>query len=921
MELRPYQREAIEAVYQHLRKRDDNPCVVIPTAGGKTPVMATICRDAVTLWNGRVLILAHVKELLEQTAEKLQAICPEVPFGIYSAGLKRRDRNKPVIVAGIQSVYQRACEFDPFDLILVDEAHLIPPDGDGMYRQFLAEAKLVNPNARVIGFTATPYRLSSGPICSPDNILNHVCYEIGVRELITQGYLCPLVTKAGKAKADTSELHVRGGEFIADEVENLMDDDWLVEAACAEIVEYTKDRKAVLIFASGIKHGKHIVQMLRERHDIECGFVTGDMPNNERDALLKKFRDGQLKYLCNVNVLTTGFDAPHIDCIALLRPTLSPGLYYQMCLDMATEILTPRGWARCEDIRVGDLVGAYDLESGLIEWCVAEEKIHRQLAPQEKMYGVSAPHLDIRVTHLHTMIYRGRSRTSKRWKKRTAISLARLRDSFYIPVAGRGNGRGVPLSNDELRFIGWMLTDGYVHKRSKKAVITQSSQSPWLRRIHTTLKGCGFGYHVYRHRRKGHLAKYPDAFQFVIPFGQPRGKNRNLTGWGKLERYLTRPLTETLIDASKKQLRVLLEAMYLGDGLKWRTLPWRCRTITLCLGDNKNLADDLQALLIQRGFRANITSIRQRTGWHTKEPKTQYRVHIQEKTEATIGGQGLWPSKLIQKRNRLKQVPCKPGEWVWCVKTSLGTIVTRRNGKVAIVGNCGRGFRLHPGKQNCLVLDYGGNVLRHGPVDQIKIKERGGGEGQAPVKECPKCHSLIATGYATCPDCGYEFPPPERSRHDAKASEADILSGRVTDAEYEVQDIRYSIHKKRGAPADAPQSMRVDYKVGLYTNKSEWICFEHVGYARQKAIAWWKRRAYEPVPKTAEEAVAIAQAGRLAPTYKITVRTTVGEKYDQIIDYELGDIPPPINDTDLPPNALEFPFGANVIASEDEVPW
>ena len=113
-------------------------------------------------WNGRVLILAHVKELLEQTADKLQTVCPEVNFGIYSAGLKRRDTDHPVIVAGIQSVYKRACELDAFDLVMVDEAHLIPLEGDGMYRQFLADAKVINPNLRIIGFTATPFRLKTG---------------------------------------------------------------------------------------------------------------------------------------------------------------------------------------------------------------------------------------------------------------------------------------------------------------------------------------------------------------------------------------------------------------------------------------------------------------------------------------------------------------------------------------------------------------------------------------------------------------------------------------------------------------------------------------------------------------------------------------------------------------------------------------
>lgn len=164
MQLRPYQQAAVSAVYEHLRTRDDNPCVVIPTGGGKTPVMAAICRDTVQQWQGRVLILAHVKELLEQSAEKLAQVCPDVKFGIYSAGLKRRETHAPVVVAGIQSIYKRARVLGPLDLILVDEAHMIALEGEGMYRQFLADAREVCPHLRIVGFTATPYRLKSGLI-------------------------------------------------------------------------------------------------------------------------------------------------------------------------------------------------------------------------------------------------------------------------------------------------------------------------------------------------------------------------------------------------------------------------------------------------------------------------------------------------------------------------------------------------------------------------------------------------------------------------------------------------------------------------------------------------------------------------------------------------------------------------------------
>jgi DNA repair protein RadD len=281
-------------VYEHLRTRDDNPCVVIPTGGGKTPVIATICRDAVAQWGGRVVLLAHVKELLEQAADKLRTIASDVPMGIYSAGLKRKDLGYAVTVAGIQSIWKKACDLGPVDLIIVDEAHMVPAEDDGMYRQFIADAKVVNPNVRIIGLTATPYRMKSGSTGAAENILNHVCFEVGVRELIVHGFLSPLRTKAGLQKVSTDDLHVRAGEFVASEVEDLMDKEGLVEGACAEIVEHTKDRSATLIFSSGIRHGQHIVDVLKPS-TASSAASTGDTPT--ACAAILAVPRGELKYL------------------------------------------------------------------------------------------------------------------------------------------------------------------------------------------------------------------------------------------------------------------------------------------------------------------------------------------------------------------------------------------------------------------------------------------------------------------------------------------------------------------------------------------------------------------------------------------------------------------------------------------------
>jgi len=339
MILRDYQKAAVESVYRHLRNHDDNPVVVIPTGGGKTPVIATICGDVVDLWKGRVLVLSHVKELLEQTSSHLSDLVGADTVGLYSAGLSRRQTDQPITVAGIQSVYKRAGELWENDIVIVDECHLIPEKCNGMYRSLLAEMKSMNPELRVVGMTATPFRMKAGEICTPTHFLNQVCYEVGIKELIRQGYLCPVTCKGGKKRIDTSGLSVIGGEFARGEAEALMNDQAVVAAACSEIAERTKDRKATLIFCAGILHAQHVARVLQQEHGLEVGEVYGETHSILRSGILDDFKSGALKHVVNVNVLTTGFDAPNIDCVAMLRPTMSAGLYYQM---------VGRGFRMCE---------------------------------------------------------------------------------------------------------------------------------------------------------------------------------------------------------------------------------------------------------------------------------------------------------------------------------------------------------------------------------------------------------------------------------------------------------------------------------------------------------------------------------------------------------------------------------------------
>lgn len=534
--LRYYQQDAVNSAYQYCQDNPGkNPCIVLPTGAGKTHVIVKICHD-VQAWQGRVLVLAHVKELLSQAEQKLRAV-DGLDVGVYSASLKRRDIESDVLVAGVQSVFRRGLELAgsrPFNLVIVDEAHRIPVEGEGMYVQLLNDLKTANPKLRVIGLTATPYRTGDGYVCRDDHFLNDVCYEANIKELIAGGYLCGLVSKRGKSEVDMSGVKVAGGDFVQNEMEARFNEDEKVSQAVAEILRLTESRKKVLVFCCGIAHASDVACHLMEAGQ-SVRVVSSEHAG--RDKAIEDFRSGSCKYLVNVNCLTEGFDATAIDAVVLLRATVSPGLYYQMV---------------------------------------------------------------------------------------------------------------------------------------------------------------------------------------------------------------------------------------------------------------------------------------------------------------------------------------------------------------------GRGLRIDPNKDDCLVLDFGGNVQRHGTIDNLKVKGKkvGGGEGEAPVKACPQCETMVHAGLLMCPECGHEFPP-VLPNHEATASDDSPLAT-VSVETWPVTSVGYSLHVKRGGDENAPRTMRVSYYDGTQVVADEWVCIEHSGFAYEKAYTWWHMRSNNKMPNKVDEAVQLANAGALVEPTEIKLRRKPGEKFPQIVGYELPDKEPEI---------------------------
>ena len=330
MALRDYQQRAINLLYAWMRYNSGNPCVVMPTGSGKSHVIAGLCRDILSRWpQSRILVLSHVKELLEQDAEKILLAWPEAPLGIYSAGIGSRDVGMPLTVAGIQSVRDKALMLGYVDLVVVDEAHTISHKAEGGYRKLLDELKSVNPNMRIVGLTATPYRLGHGLISEHGAIFDGLVEPVSVAELIARGYLAPLRSKLTDAQLSVDGVSRRGGEYVEHELQQAVNNTDDNERIVDEVIARAGNRRAWLFFCAGVTHSTAIRDALRAR-GVTAEVVTGETPKTERERIIRDYKAGRITALTNANVLTTGFDYPDIDLIAMLRPTLSPGLYVQM---------------------------------------------------------------------------------------------------------------------------------------------------------------------------------------------------------------------------------------------------------------------------------------------------------------------------------------------------------------------------------------------------------------------------------------------------------------------------------------------------------------------------------------------------------------------------------------------------------------
>lgn len=412
------------------------------------------------------------------------------------------------------------------------------------------------------------------------------------------------------------------------------------------------------------------MEQLRGLHPV---LYTGTESPAQKDVSARKFLSGQSRVLVMSLRSGAGLDGLQEACSVGVFGELdwSPEVHKQ-CLDDQTEILTRRGFVGPDDIADDDEVAAFS-HDGQIRWRPILSRVDRLRAPGEQMYALSSPSLDLRVTGGHRMVHRV---LDESWRLTEAARLAGRSQSWSIPVAGHEDAPGVPLTDAELTFLGWFVTDGCMATAARQVVICQAPTSPYLDEIAACLDACGFAWARSEQTRDTAYAAGSTMLRFSIP--KHRSRTREGRGWAPLAAYLDKDLSPLLDAMDARQLGVFLAAVHAGDGNKQRGQSWTQRSYHIGTG-NLTFAERLQSLCVRRGWRANVSTR------PTPAGKPHYTLHTKPEPVRSVGGHG---------KANLVAVPAEPDERVWCVENDLRTLVVRRNGKVAVVGNCiGRLYR------------------------------------------------------------------------------------------------------------------------------------------------------------------------------------------------------------------------------------
>lgn len=318
IQLRDYQQDAIDASRKALARGIQKQLMVLPTGGGKTIVFSAISQER---QEESILILAHRDELLTQARDKLISVAPELAMSTGLVKARANDVNAPVVIASVQTLARKS-RLDQlpneFGTVIIDEAHHA---ASPTYQRIIDHIDA----ALVLGVTATPERHDGKSL---ETVFDEIVYARSIEDMIRDGYLVPPVGKRITVDADLSEVKVTAGDFQGEALANVLEEAGTPAEVLNAYLEHGENRKT-LVFAPTVNMAHHMAQVFQAA-GLPAEALDGDTPKAERDGILSRLRTGETNIVCNVGVLTEGFDEPSISCVILAAPTKSRSKYTQI---------------------------------------------------------------------------------------------------------------------------------------------------------------------------------------------------------------------------------------------------------------------------------------------------------------------------------------------------------------------------------------------------------------------------------------------------------------------------------------------------------------------------------------------------------------------------------------------------------------
>lgn len=335
--LRPYQEQAIQTLWTGFRTKPRQLCT-LPTGSGKSFIITEICKRLAAV-NYKSVLLLNRELLVEQFARDMSFL----PFGVYAAGFGEKNKSQTITISMIQSCHKQI--FEDAKVIIVDEAHSI--NEEGMYTRFIE----AHPNAKILGFTATPYN-TNGYIYGKDKFFPNRDFFRTLKSMISDGYLVPPKSVCPiNEQFDTSQLRVRGDDYVLEDLTRLVSDTKKATKQVFDALSRLTDRKKVIWVCLNVEHAE-IVKKEIEKFE-KCAIIHSKQKTGVQEAYREIFERGSCRHMVSVMMMTEGYDHPAVDAIVILRPTKSARLYVQI---VGRGLRLSEGKTDCKVLDYGEVI-------------------------------------------------------------------------------------------------------------------------------------------------------------------------------------------------------------------------------------------------------------------------------------------------------------------------------------------------------------------------------------------------------------------------------------------------------------------------------------------------------------------------------------------------------------------------------------